>query len=118
MLKRPKKQIEKETEKPKRTKQEMIEIVAISSPEQFNAFVEFPFRLYQNHPYWVPPIKAEELEVIDKKRNPVFNNADARFFLVLSNTSLWTESYFMTGLYILAFNIVFIAYYGIYYLAQ
>ncbi|MGB1448347.1 MAG: GNAT family N-acetyltransferase [Flavobacteriaceae bacterium] len=59
----------------------MIEIVAISSPEQFNAFVEFPFRLYQNHPYWVPPIKAEELEVIDKKRNPVFNNADARFFL-------------------------------------
>ncbi len=27
-----------------------------------------------------PSIKAEELEVIDKKRNPVFNNADA-FFL-------------------------------------
>lgn len=43
---------------------------------------------------------------------------NARYFLVLSNKSLWTESYFMTGLYILAFNIVFIAYYGIYYLAQ
>ena len=40
----------------------------------------------------------------------------ARYFLVLSNKTLWTEAYFMTGLYILAFNIVFIAYYGIYHL--
>jgi len=59
----------------------MIEIVAISSPEEYKAFVDFPFLLYRNHPYWVPPIKAEELEVINKDINPVFNNADARFFL-------------------------------------
>ena len=59
----------------------MIEIVAISSPAQYKAFVEFPFSLYHNHPYWVPPIKAEELETINKDINPVFNNAEARFFL-------------------------------------
>ena len=59
----------------------MIEIVAISSPEEFKAFVDFPFTLYKNHPYWVPPIKAEELEVIDRDKNPVFNNADAAFYL-------------------------------------
>lgn len=41
----------------------------------------------------------------------------ARYFLVLSNKTLWTEAYFMTGLYILAFNVVFIAYYGIYHLS-
>ena len=59
----------------------MIEIVALSSPEEFKAFVDFPFTLYKNHPYWVPPIKAEELEVIDRDKNPVFNNADAAFYL-------------------------------------
>ncbi len=42
----------------------------------------------------------------------------ARFFMVLENKSLWTEAYFMTGLYILALNIVFVAYYGIYYLSR
>ena len=59
----------------------MIEIIALSSPEEFKAFVDFPFTLYHKHPYWVPPIKAEELEVIDRKKNPVFNNADAAFYL-------------------------------------
>lgn len=59
----------------------MIEIVEIHSKEAFKDFVAFPFKLYKNHPYWVPPIKEEELEVIDRDRNPVFKNADASFFL-------------------------------------
>jgi len=40
----------------------------------------------------------------------------ARYFLVLPDKSLWTEAYFMTGLYILALNIIFLAYYGLYFL--
>ena len=59
----------------------MIEIVEIHSKEAFKDFVAFPFKLYKHHPYWVPPIKAEELATIDKDRNPVFKNADASFFL-------------------------------------
>ena len=42
----------------------------------------------------------------------------ARYFLVLSDKSLWTEAYFMTGLYMLALNVVFISYYGLYFLLQ
>ncbi len=42
----------------------------------------------------------------------------AREFLVLSDKSLWTESYFLTGLYVLAFNVLFIAYYGLYFLTR
>jgi hypothetical protein len=33
-----------------------------------------------------------------------------RDFLVLEQKSLWTEAYFMTGLYIFAFVLIFIAY--------
>lgn len=40
-----------------------------------------------------------------------------RDFLVLEAKSLWTEAYFMTGLYVLAFVLVFIAYYGFHFLA-
>ena len=40
-----------------------------------------------------------------------------RNFLVLGDKSLWTEAYFMTGLYVLAFVLIFIAYYGFHVLA-
>jgi hypothetical protein len=40
-----------------------------------------------------------------------------RNFLVLDGKSLWTEAYFMTGLYVLAFVLMFIAYYGLHALA-
>ncbi len=40
---------------------------------------------------------------------------DARDMLVLPDKSLFTEAYFMTGLYYLAFVTIFILYYGIHY---
>jgi hypothetical protein len=36
--------------------------------------------------------------------------------LVLNDKSIWVESYFMTGIYFLAFNMIFISYYVFYYL--
>ncbi|MEP2716698.1 hypothetical protein [Pseudophaeobacter sp.] len=39
----------------------------------------------------------------------------ARYFLVLQSKTLWTEAYFMTGLYVLMLNFLFLAYYGFYY---
>ena len=41
---------------------------------------------------------------------------DARNMLHLSTKSVWTEAYFMTGLYFLAFGMIFILYYTLHYL--
>lgn len=59
----------------------MIEIREIESRRELVNFVRFPFQLYKCNPYWVPPIVKEELEMLDKKVNPVFNNALAHYFL-------------------------------------
>ena len=59
----------------------MIEIREIESRRELVDFVSFPFQLYKGNPYWVPPIVKEELEMLDKKVNPVFNNALAHYFL-------------------------------------
>tara|TARA_R110002073_G_scaffold40547_1_gene114857 strand:+ start:61643 stop:62761 length:1119 start_codon:yes stop_codon:yes gene_type:complete len=59
----------------------MITIKEISSKKELKQFVKFPFSLYKNNPYWVPPIINDELSVFDKKKNPAFETADARFFL-------------------------------------
>jgi hypothetical protein len=47
----------------------------------------------------------------------VHGPTDARNMLVLPGKSLFTEAYFMTGLYFLAFGMIFILYYGIHYLS-
>jgi hypothetical protein len=62
----------------------MIEVKEIKSKKELKKFVKFPFELYRNNPYWVPPIISEELESFDRKKNPVFEHAEARFFLAYS----------------------------------
>ncbi|MFD1015267.1 GTP cyclohydrolase [Winogradskyella rapida] len=59
----------------------MITIKEAKSQSELKAFVKFPFKLYKNSPYWVPPIIKQELETFNKDKNPIFKDADARFFL-------------------------------------
>ena len=60
--------------------QEII-IKKVTGHEDYLAFVKFPFILYKNNPFWVPPIINEEVETIDHKINPVYQNSSAQFFL-------------------------------------
>jgi len=59
----------------------MITIVEANSKKLMKDFVKFPFELYKNHPYWVPPLIADELETFDKTKNPAFQTAEATFYL-------------------------------------
>ena len=59
----------------------MIEIVTVKNKKHEREFVLFPFDLYNDCNYWVPPIIKEELESMDKSKNPVFKNAEAEFYL-------------------------------------
>ncbi|MEZ4857852.1 MAG: GNAT family N-acetyltransferase [Flavobacteriaceae bacterium] len=66
----------------------MIEILPVSHPTQLKQFVTFPFQLYKNNPYWVPPLIKDELETLDKSKNPVFKNAEAHYFLAQKNGTI------------------------------
>jgi GNAT superfamily N-acetyltransferase len=59
----------------------MITIKEAITKAEIMEYVKFPFSLYEDNPYWVPPLISEEAESFDKKKNPVFKNADARFYL-------------------------------------
>jgi len=51
-------------------------------------FVKFPFSLYKNSPYWVPPIINDEIASFDQTKNPVFEHANAQFFLAYKNNAI------------------------------
>ena len=66
----------------------MITVKEIYSKKDLKTFVKFPFKLYKGSKYWVPPIISQEVKTFDKKENPVFNDAEARFFLAYKNNEI------------------------------
>ena len=66
----------------------MITIKKAVSKEDYKDFVMFPSKLYKNSKYWVSPIINEELEMMDKEKNPVFKNAEAEYYLAIKNNMI------------------------------
>ena len=64
---------------------EVINVVEIINRKDLKSFVNFPFKLYNQNPYWTPPIVEEEIDVLDQSKNPVFKNAKANYFLAYKN---------------------------------
>ena len=63
----------------------MITLKEIRTKKEMKQFVTFPFSLYKENPYWVPPIIKDELVIFDKTKNPIFEIANAQFFIALKN---------------------------------
>jgi len=66
----------------------MIFIKEATSKKDIKTFVKFPFSIHKNSKYWDPPIISEEVNVFDKKKNPVLADSDVRLFLAYKNEVL------------------------------
>ncbi len=58
-----------------------VEKVNPRSRSQIQRFVEIPFRLYDGHPQWVPPLRSEVAKSLDRARHPFYERSDAEFFI-------------------------------------
>lgn len=63
----------------------MIVIKKCTTDKEIKAFVKFPFLLYKNSPYWVPPIINDEVASFNPLKNPVFEHAEATFYMAYRN---------------------------------
>ena len=66
----------------------MIEVIKVESKKNVKDFVMFPFELYKDCEYWVPPIINEEIDAMDTNKNPVFKNAEAEFYLAYKDNKI------------------------------
>lgn len=62
----------------------MIEIIEVKSKKEIREFVDFPTKLYKNNPYYVPPIRMDEINLFNPKKNISSDDCDAKFFLAYS----------------------------------
>ena len=58
-----------------------LSITPVLTKRDRKAFVDLPFRLYKDDPYWVPPLKGEALGLITPEKNGWFSHAKAQLFL-------------------------------------
>lgn len=59
-----------------------LEVKEVKTATDVRDFVDFQYRLYKNHTYWVPPIKKDEQHALLPEFNPAFKFCDSKFFLV------------------------------------
>jgi GNAT superfamily N-acetyltransferase len=57
-----------------------LEIIEVRTGKDLKKFIDFPYSLYANDPFFVPQLKREVKDQLSKK-NPFFRHAEAKYFL-------------------------------------
>ena len=55
------------------------------SGREIAKFIDFPYRLYQRHPVWVPPLRVDMRSQLSPRKNPFFKHADGACFLAIDH---------------------------------
>ena len=57
-----------------------VRIDAVRDGAGLKAFIDIPWRVFAGDPAWVPPLKKERAEVLDRNKNPFFQHAEVELF--------------------------------------
>lgn len=58
-----------------------LRIRQAESPRDRNELAKFPFRLYRQDPYWVPPLIGDRKKFLDPAQNPSFEYLQVAYFM-------------------------------------
>ncbi|MBI3585767.1 MAG: hypothetical protein HY088_01395 [Ignavibacteriales bacterium] len=58
-----------------------IRIRPVTTTKDRDQFIRFLWTIYEGNPYWVPPLWMDRRKLMDKKKNPFYQHADAEFFI-------------------------------------
>jgi ribosomal protein S18 acetylase RimI-like enzyme len=65
-----------------------VTIVPVQNQKQLKKFVLFPWRIYKDNPYWVPPLIKDKLKFLDRKKGVFFEFGEADYFLAYKDGEL------------------------------
>ena len=58
-----------------------ITIREVQTRKDLRRFINFPFSLYRNNRYWIPPLLMDEWNTLDPKKNPAFEHCRVKYLL-------------------------------------
>jgi hypothetical protein len=59
-----------------------LQIIDVGSGKALKQFINLPWSIYQNDPYWVPPLKSDVRELLSLK-HPFYGHAHRQLFLAI-----------------------------------
>ena len=62
-----------------------VELKEVKSRSDLRQFIQFPNKLYQKNPYWIPALESDEWKTLDPKKNAAFEFSQVRLWLVLKS---------------------------------
>jgi len=60
----------------------------IENKKQVNLFHQFPFRIYENDPNWIPPFRFEIEKIFNPEENPLFEKGECERYLMYDGEEL------------------------------
>lgn len=60
-----------------------MEIHRVADKRDLKRFIELPYRLYREDPNWVPPLRSEQWNQFDPRRNPMLDHCTCALFLLV-----------------------------------
>jgi GNAT superfamily N-acetyltransferase len=61
-----------------------LHVVDTNKKKQVQRFIALPFKLYRDHPLWVPPIRMDIKTRLNRDKHPFHEHSDTEFFLAES----------------------------------
>lgn len=58
-----------------------LKISQVQSKDDLMDFIHFPWEVYRENRYWVPPLLSERVEFLDPEHNPFFEHATVEYYL-------------------------------------
>jgi GNAT superfamily N-acetyltransferase len=65
-----------------------ILVESVNTPLQLESFLRFPWQIYRNDPYWVPPYLSQLRKRLDTHGNPFFHYAERQLFCAYQDGKL------------------------------
>src|SRR3972149_10230269 len=56
-------------------------ITSAETDREILEFIQFPWKVYRNDAYWVPPLISERRTFLNRAKNPFFQHGRAEYFL-------------------------------------
>jgi len=64
---------------------ESVTIRPVKTARDLKRFIALPYRLHRGDPQWVPPLRMEVNNILDREKNPFFRRAEAEYFIAEGN---------------------------------
>jgi hypothetical protein len=65
-----------------------LELKEVSTLGELRQFVSFQYSLYRGNIYWVPPLRADEMQSLRRDKNPAFDFCEAKYWLAYKDGTI------------------------------